>query len=237
MKPKTIEAALAKSARTVAKRLRDHPGEPRALFLHALLAQLRDDAPPQDVALDAADRASVCGVVCGMWREMVAHEALTPARAHILATQIAALSSAPAVCFVLAHEARSLGCVAAADALMRDHASFVARAATLPMDRALLDALGIDVFAARVRWHDDGHLAELAKDKRALQLDAQPGSGRYVEEGKRGGSGFAVQERYERGAARGTFYSPWHDGEEYANEQPWLAWVSACAVTVLKGSS
>lgn len=244
MAKKTIEAALLQSARTLANHLRDHPNEPRALFMAAMFAALCEGVPrapslPRDdvTLLDAHDRASVRGVVCGMWREMVAHQALTPARASIIATRLLAIDVEPAVCFLLAHEARALGCVDAADALLRDHAPFVAHASKLKIDRALLDALGLDVVGARVRWHSDGHLAELSKEKRSLELDARPGSGRYAEEGKRGGYGFAVRERYQQGAARGTFNSPWHDGEEYADEQPWLAWVSACMATVLSSKT
>jgi hypothetical protein len=241
---KTIEVALLQSARTVAKHLRAHPDEPRALFMASMFAALCEglprapDLPRDDVVLDdPRDRASARGVLFGMWREMAAHHALTPARAAILAERIAALDAEAVVCFVLAHEARSLGCTHAAHALMRAHGSFVAHAATSKIDRALLDALGLDLSRARVRWHADGHLAELAKEKRSLMLAVTPGTGRYVEEGKRGGSGFAVREHYERGAAHGTFSSPWHDGDEYAHEQPWLAWVSACAATVLSGES
>ena len=241
-KAKTIEGELLQSARTVAKHLHDHPDEVRALFMASLFSELCEGVPraptlPRgDIALhDANDRACVRAIVFGIWREMVARDALTPSRANILAVRIAALDVEPPVCFVVAREARSLGCVDAADTLMRDHASFAARAATLKIDRALLDAFSLDLSQARVRWYADGHLAELTKDKRSLALDARPGSGRYAEEGKRGGYGFAVTERYEGGAARGTLNSPWHDGEDYAQEQPWLAWVSACAVTVLSG--
>jgi hypothetical protein len=239
-----IDAALLKSARIVAQRLAGHPREPRARYLGDLLAELCADlpgAPPlarRAVALrSAADRRTAGSIMLGMWREITANGALDDARAHALARRIADTVDAAAVLFIIANEAREHEHEAAATVLMdrlaSHHAAFLAGAPALRIDRPLLESLGLPIAKAQVKWHDDGHLASLSAGGRVLQLDAVPGSGSYREEGRRGGYGFAIDERYRAGHAHGTFCSPWHDGEEYATKQPWLSWVSACAATVL----
>lgn len=244
---KSLDLTLARTARTLARHLRRHPDEPRALFMSDLFAELcvgvagAPNLPRADVALhDVADKASVAHVLCEMWRDFVRTKELTSARAEILARRLAPMSSVAAGLFILADEARALDCTEAAHhfdaALAARFAGFVARAPTLKIDRALLESLGlvIDANDAHVRYHEDGHLAVLERDKRKLTLASRPGSGTYCEEGKRGGYGFAVDERYSDGHARGVLFSPWHDGEPYAHQQPWLCWVSACAATVLR---
>lgn len=246
-------AELLASAEPVQAELAAHPGHARAELLADLFARLLGTKTPpglssrrrslfEDVARSRAE--GVAYIASGIWRRLIQLESLEPTSADPLAEVLGELVESPVVLHYLEYEARGLALRAAADrlraALDRRFPGFRAGSDHALVDRAVLSQAGLDLSRLVVDYHASGHLRRLARRRPesgspVLELEAEPGRGRYGETGRRGGYGFIVDERYEDGHAIGVLCSPWHDGEEYRTSKPWLVWVLECAGEIARG--
>lgn len=246
-------AELMASAKTVLEELAAHPDNPRARLLADLFARLLGaDAPAglssrcqslfEDVARSRGE--GVAYIASGLWRRLIQLESLEPDRALVLAEILAQLLESPVVLHYCEHEARSLALHAAADrlgaALDQRFPGFRGWSERALIDRSVFDQVGLDLSGLDADFYPSGHLRRLSRRQAkrgspVLELDAEPGRGRYGETGRQGGYGFMVDERYEDGHAVGVLCSPWHDGEEYRSKKPWLAWVLECGGEIARG--
>ncbi len=245
---------LAASAESVLEELRARPEKERARLFADLFARLLGESAPTELhthrqsVLGDAERSRTEGIASissALWRRLIELEGLDAQRADVLAEVLGALIEAPAVLSYFEFEASAHGLSNAArilaEALDARFPGFVETRARLPITRDVLEGAGLDLSGLQVQFHSTGHLRRLAprsagRGAPTLELDSEPGRGRYGQTGKRGGYGFLVSERYEAGHASGTFCSPWHDGEEYQNAKPWLVWVLECASEIAKVS-
>lgn len=88
-----------------------------------------------------------------------------------------------------------------------------------------------------MRFHASGHLASIhvpgtRKHNGRLDLDAQPGAGRFTFTSHAGGMGFYIEEEYRDGEVHTTFCSPWHDGEQSSEPMPWREWVDTALASL-----
>jgi hypothetical protein len=231
-----LDTAFLDVTKTLSAHLAAEPDDPRALFLAALVSELVGEAPPalREAARRAPASAPGCqGAVVAMWRDLVRHEAMTPARALALAARLENVLEHPAALAFLAEEAEPHHEAAELlrAAVRRRFPAFDLE--TPRIDRGVLEALGVplDTPGVTLRLHADGQVALLAALEARLTLDA-PGRGRFVDRGVHRGSGWAVDESYAQGCARGEFFSPWHDGSAYQQPTPWLTWVAKAAMSV-----
>ena len=139
---------------------------------------------------------------------------------------------------------------------LREHDGAVAAAATAAIEAAIRErapAVGRGVVDAsfvpdalrgsrhaRIKFHSDGHLAEVAVKKgrtdACLRLAAIPGTGWYRFEGRTGGHGHITDETYRAGKVTSTLSSPWHDGCEASETLPWLRWVAECLASLAEAA-
>lgn len=173
-----------------------------------------------------------------LWRLFADRRALTAERALVLATRMARWIDDATLLHLFECEAASKQLEDARRAL---HGAvkaisprFHARAHRLRIDRALLDRLDLGDRVVAT-FHDSGHLASLSVPGQMtprLTLARTPGTGAFRDGGTSGGYGYATSESYAEGHASGTFFSPWHDGEQYRQPIAWLQWVVECAGAV-----
>lgn len=234
---------LKASADSVLEELSAHPERLRARLFADLFARLLPKEAPtlllsgrtsvlEDIEQSRAE--GVAYIASALWRRMIQLESLDAARGSALATVLCELIPSSVVLFYFEHEARTRGLVLAAErfaeALDRRFPEFRVTSEKARITRAVLEDAGIDLSKLDADFYASGQLRSLARrgpkaGAPVLELEDLPGRGRYGETGRQGGYGFMVNERYEDGYAQGTFFSPWHDGEDYRTEKPWLVWV------------
>jgi hypothetical protein len=236
--PKPAQAAgeHLESARIVEGALDDPAQAARARLLADLLfAACGPSCPPRLAAertllvshAAAARSAGVGALGAKLWWRLAA----------LVAERLAVLIDTPAALYFLEHDAHARGLARAAahfgEARRARFRTFDPEHARI--DEALLSSVGIalDAPGVHVERARDRSITSLARDGLRLSITGTR-TGVYGEEGRRGGYGYLVRERYERGAARGMLCSPWHDGEEYVTEKPWLVWVLECAGTIAR---
>lgn len=241
-----LDDELARQVRetraTVLDRLAEAPDDLRALFLARVVA---DVDPDRDGALRAAARRFA--------RARRALGAAWPARGRELgvdvllfnlceqlrrignaatlegafARRIAEVTATPVILALLRDRLRELRNPPGARRLDAALRAIDARVADGLIDASFLPG----ELRGAATFHPSGHLARVhvpgdRKRHGELTLEARYGAGRLAVTGHRGGSGFAIDERYADGRVRSTFYSPWHDGEESSAAYPWARWVA-----------
>lgn len=206
---------------------------------------LQEAAARTATALQDSDaRAVFFSLGVQLWNRLGATDALSRERAKVLATRLAPCARFPELLFFLEQDARSRGFddVETLIAAELDDAfpSFRAQRGVATFSLPLLDALGATRDGLDVKLDEHQQLKRLSvKGKGGPTLTiTSAGVGTFSETGKSGGYGFAVGEKYERGAVHTTFCSPWHDGEESTQEMEWLCWVLQCigSITARVGS-
>lgn len=235
---------IAPTLETLEEELARRPESPRALALAGILADLAGGEVPVPplVAAAAARRARGAGRLDGtltqllwtLWEGLEGQRALTAERAETLARPLIRSLRDPLALLRLKRKCAVFRPVLPESlfdrAIRRLDPGYLKEMPVLKIDRAFLQGIMTSEEARRVtmEFHSDGRLRRLAsrRGKAFLELDSVPGSGRFVEEGTRGGSGFLTSERYRDGGVSGTFNSPWHDGEEYTEKIDWPLWVA-----------
>lgn len=227
----TLEEAFLDVSHT----LQAHLAEPRSRYLASLAVELGVTSLPSLVEAARHAPAHVpgsAGPVMGFWRDLVKHHALTAPRAEVLARHLSELLTHPAALAFLAEEARphERAVKLLHDAVRRRFPHYELDAPRI--DRATLEALGVPLHRLGVtaRFHPNGHLALLASVEARLTLDEQPGRGRFVDRGAVRGGGWAVDQLYAHGCARGECFSPMNDGS--AQPTSFLVWVASAAMSV-----
>ena len=241
---------ISETVQTLERELVRDPASPRALRLAAVLADLSAGEVPLPPAVAAAAKSAearrppdeaLITLLWSTWDGFESEGFLTAARAEALARPLIQGLRDPLHVLRLKRKAaryrerlpeslfdRAIGAI---------DPGYLGALPTLKIDRAFLKALLSRGEAARIKatFHPGGHLRRLAslRGKANLELDPLPGSGRFVQEGKRGGYGFLTSEHYRNGGISGTFNSPWHDGEEYSEKIDWPLWVSEAARSVV----
>ena len=173
-----------------------------------------------------------------LWMALAKERTLFASRAEALARAIVLAAATPVAPLQLAANSDKQGWTEAA-AILRKAITRLRPAFDDPapkIDTTFLPIPSVetsqDGFFAT--FYESGHLQEAGTRHKKklvgprLQLDEQPGSGRFQHEGSQGGSGFVTDERYVNGAVEGTFNSPWHDGESYREVTPFALWAGQC---------
>jgi len=242
---------IAPTLATLEEELARRPDSPRALALAVILADLAGgEVPiPPLVSAAAAKRGrgtrrldgALTHLLWTLWDGLEGQRALTAERAEALARPLIRSLRDPLSLLRLKRKCVPFRHVLPASlfdrAICRRAPRYLEELPTLKIDRAFLEGIMTPEEAQRVTlgFHPDGGLRRLAsrRSRASLTLDPVPGSGRFVEEGKRGGSGFLTQEHYRDGGVSGTFNSPWHDGEEYTEKIDWPLWVAEAVRSVV----
>jgi hypothetical protein len=238
---------LSESLASVEEELARKPDSSRAHYLAALLVDLAgaDVAVPRSVA-EAAPRcradvaAELAGLLWDFWFGFKSKGWLTPARAVILAPRLLVGLRQPLQLLRLRHECRELRLTFASydfdDAINALDPGYLNAMHSLRIDRAFVCELlsPAELRDVKVACFRNGGVRRVSSRRAAcrLELAETPGSATFHDEGERGGSGFLTRETYRDGAAHGTFNSPWHDGEEYADAIEWPLWVAEAVRSV-----
>jgi hypothetical protein len=238
---------LSESMANVEEELARKPDSSRAHYLAALLVDLAagDVAVPPSVA-EAAPRgrpdvaAELAGLLWGFWFGFQSKGWLTRARAAILAPRLLIGLRQPLQLLRLRRECRELRLGIEPsdfdDAIDALDPGFRETMHALPIDRDFVRDLltPAELRDVKIACYRDGSVRQVSSRRAAcrLELAETPGSGTFYEEGERGGSAFLTRETYRDGAAHGTFNSPWHDGEEYADAIEWPLWVAEAVRSV-----
>lgn len=232
------ERQILDSIETLATELPTAVDRPLGALLAALFSELgvvpdvvRDAARSAATARELPDvRQRFFALVSRFWDFLGESDALGAERARVIASHLARCADHPALLFFFERDATSRGLSAASRCFARELAlrfpHFRRQRQRAVIDRTLLELLGAP--AELLRFHSNGHLASFAvpvRDGPSLTLDARPGSGRFSQVGKRGGSGFVIDERFSAGRVHTTFNSPWHDGVESSEPGEWVCWV------------
>lgn len=165
--------------------------------------------------------------LCAGMRRANIGEAARPA----LARHAAAITADPRILALLRDDVDALG---ARSVRAEIDATIAQRAPALAAGRieaAFVPPALRDGRQVAVRFHRSGHLAWVRVDagrtrNGTLTLDARPGTGHLHYTARRGGYGYAVDDRYRDGAVHATYFSPWHDGVEATEPMAFTRWVA-----------
>jgi hypothetical protein len=241
---------IRETRQTLLDHLRDAPGDFKALLLASVVAELDPDRDPALLAHAArantlrakdpsgwAKRARdqgldvvLFGLAQGLHRAEFGADAIP-----VLARRCAEISSRSVILALLREYLRDREDAATGRALAAIDAAIAERTPRLAagvIDASFVPEQLATSPHAKVRYHHDGHLAEVVirkgRWKGRLQLDPRPGTGRYQLEGFTAGSGHLTSETYRDGQVHTTLNTPWHDGCESSETLAWTRWVAEC---------
>lgn len=231
MRTDTFDALFS----SIAQHLDLEAADERSRFLASLLVELAGPGTPEAVRALAAtaprQAAHSGGPVIAIWRALVKRNAMTAARAEVLATRLSDALEHPAALAFLAEEAAPWPRAADVlrEAVRRRFPDFELRRPRIA--RETLEALGVPLHTPGVslRLNGAGEVTVIAALDARLTLEPDEARGRFVDRRATPRQGWAVDELYARGCARGACAG---DASAWAQPMSWLVWVAKSAMAV-----
>jgi hypothetical protein len=226
---------------TLLDHLRAEPGDFKAMLMADVVSEIDPDRDPTLIAHGQRfrelrgdgweARARTLGLDALLFNlcEGMHGRGIGRAALPVLARRAGEISADPLTLALLGDRMRELAEHVVATGLARALEERAPDVAAGWIDRSFVPTALVDSPHVTLRYHPSGALAHAEIDSHrincgALQLGCRAGSLYYT--GRRGGSGYAVSERYAGGAIHSTLCTPWHDGEESSETFPWYRWAA-----------